>query len=55
MCCIVADVIWWWVGPSAVLLSAQMKEEVDYDGLVGQILTTAAFCLSVLKLSQNLF
>lgn len=38
-----------------MLLSAQMKEEEECDGLVGQILTTAAFCLTVLKLSQNLF
>lgn len=53
-CCIVADRIWWWVGPSAVLLSRHIKEENIYDNLVGQILTTAAFCLSVLKLSQNL-
>lgn len=54
VCCIVADRIWWWVGPSVALLSRQIKEEDVYDNSVGQILTTAAFCLSVLKLSQNL-
>lgn len=51
--CAVVNRIWWWVGPLVVLLSRQIEEEDVYDNLAGQIVTTAAVCLNVLKLSQN--